>query len=50
VVLTRSITELWSEVSRSGQELLDQAYRGVKPAEIEMVKRVLKTVRRNLKA
>ncbi len=50
VVPTRSITELWSKVSRSGQELLDQAYQGVKPAEIEMVKRVLKTVRRNLKA
>jgi len=50
VVPTRSITELWSEVSRSGQELLDQAYRGVKPAEIETVKRVLKTVRGNLEA
>ena len=50
VVPTRSITELWSEVSRSGQDLLDQAYRGVKPAEIKIVKRVLKKVRRNLRA
>jgi MarR family transcriptional regulator for hemolysin len=50
VVPTSSITELWSQVSRSGQDLLDQAYRGVKPTEIEMVKRVLRTVRRNLKA
>ena len=49
VVPTRSITELWSEVSRSGQELLDQAYRGVKPREIKMVKRVLETIRNNLK-
>jgi DNA-binding MarR family transcriptional regulator len=49
VVPTRSITELWSEVSRSGQELLDQAYRGVKPREIKMVKRVLKTIRKNLR-
>ena len=50
VVLTKSITKIWSEVSQSGQELLDQAYRGIKPAEIEMVKRVLKKVRRNLQA
>ena len=50
VVLTKSITKIWSEVSQSGQELLDQAYRGVRPAEIEMVKRVLKKVRRNLQA
>ena len=50
VVPTKLITELWPEVSRAGRELLDQAYRGIRPAEINTVKRVLKTVRRNLKA
>jgi MarR family transcriptional regulator for hemolysin len=50
VVPTKLITELWPEVSRAGRELLDQAYRGLRPAEINTVKRVLKTVRRNLKA
>jgi DNA-binding MarR family transcriptional regulator len=50
VVPTRSITELWSKVSQSGQELLDEAYRGIRPAEIERVKRILKEVRRNLQA
>jgi DNA-binding MarR family transcriptional regulator len=50
VVPTKLITRLWPEVSRAGRELLDQAYRGLRPAEINTVKRVLKTVRRNLKA
>ena len=50
VVPTKLITRLWPDVSRAGRELLDQAYQGIRPAEIDTVKRVLKTVRKNLKA
>ncbi len=48
VVPTKKASEIWEEVSRAGRQLLDQAYRGVHPAEIETVKRVLERVRRNL--
>jgi MarR family transcriptional regulator for hemolysin len=49
VVLTQRATEVWEKVSRAAREVLDQAYQGVHPAEIETVKRVLERVRRNLK-
>jgi len=48
VVPTKPIKDLWSGVSRSGEELLDRAYRGVNAAEIETVKSVLRKVRKNL--
>ena len=50
VVPTKLITTLWPDASRAGRELLDQAYQGIQPEEIDTVKRVLKTVRKNLKA
>ena len=50
VVPTKLITTLWPDVSRAGRELLDQAYQGIRPEEIDTVKRVLKKVRKNLKA
>jgi MarR family transcriptional regulator for hemolysin len=49
VVLTERAVEIWDEVSRGAREMLNQAYKGVHPAEIETVKRVLERVRRNLK-
>ena len=49
VTPTRRSAEVWEKVSRAGREVLDQAYKGVHPAEIETVKRVLERVRRNLK-
>jgi MarR family transcriptional regulator for hemolysin len=49
VVKTEKANEVWEVISRSARELLNQAYRGVHPAEIETVKRVLERVRRNLK-
>lgn len=48
VELTKEAIKAWEEVSRAGRALLDQAYRGVHPSEIETVKRVLARVRRNL--
>ncbi len=48
VVPTKQATEVWEKVSRAGREVLDQAYQGVHPTEIETVKRVLGRVRRNL--
>ena len=48
VVVTESITNLWDQVHPSGQEILDIAYEGIDPKEIETVKRVLKKVRNNL--
>lgn len=48
VVPTDEAAKVWEEVSTAGRALLDQAYHGVHPAEIETVKRVLERVRRNL--
>lgn len=48
VVMTERAAEVWESISRAARELLHQAYRGVHPAEIETVKRVLERVRRNL--
>ncbi len=48
LVLTQKATQVWEKVSQAGRALLEQAYRGVHPAEIETVKRVLERVRRNL--
>lgn len=48
VVLTAKAAEVWKEVSQVGRALLDQAYQGIHPPEIEMVKRILERVRRNL--
>jgi DNA-binding MarR family transcriptional regulator len=50
VVPTDRAAEVWEGVSQAGRALLDQAYKGVHPAEIETVKRVLERVRRNLEA
>lgn len=50
VVPTPRAAEAWEEASAIGREILERAYRGVHPAEIETVKRVLEKVRRNLGA
>jgi MarR family transcriptional regulator for hemolysin len=46
---TEKATKVWEDVSREGRAILDQAYRGVHPAEIETVKRVLERIRLNLR-
>ncbi len=48
LVLTEKAAEVWETLSGYGRELLEQAYKGVHPAEIETVKRVLARVRKNL--
>ncbi len=48
VVPTDRALAVWDSISRAGREVLDQAYRGIHPSEIETVKRVLERVRRNL--
>ncbi len=50
IILTDKATKIWEEVSVAGRKLLDQAYKGVHPAEIETVKRVLERIRCNLGA
>ncbi len=50
VVLTDEALRVWEEVSQIARAMLNQAYRGIHPAEIEAVKRVLERVRRNLGA
>ncbi len=50
IVLTEKAAEVWENVSRAARLLLEEAYKGVHPAELEMVKRVLERVRRNLGA
>jgi len=48
VVPTEQALKVWDRISQGGREVLDQAYRGIHPSEIETVKRVLERVRRNL--
>ena len=48
VAPTPKAVEIWERISQAGRDLLDQAYKGVHPAEIETVKRVLERVRKNL--
>jgi DNA-binding MarR family transcriptional regulator len=48
VVPTEHAAETWEKISGAGLKMLDQAYLGIDPAEIETVKRVLEQVRRNL--
>lgn len=50
VAPTKRATDFWEKISKTGRAVLDQAYQGVTPAELETVKRVLKRVRRNLGA
>jgi MarR family transcriptional regulator, transcriptional regulator for hemolysin len=50
VVATEEAAEVWQKVSEIARAMLGQAYRGIHPAEIETVKRVLERVRRNLGA
>jgi MarR family transcriptional regulator, transcriptional regulator for hemolysin len=49
VVPSKRITKEWPKISRAGRDVLSQAYRGIDPAEIESVKRVLSRIRENLK-
>ncbi len=49
VVPTKRATEVWEKISQVGRAVMDQAYQGIPPAEIETVKRVLERVRKNLK-
>jgi len=48
VAPTEQAVAVWEKLSRTGRKVLDQAYRGIPPGEIEKVKRVLEQVRRNL--
>jgi len=50
VVPTEKAAETWDALSQGGREVLERAYRGVDPSEIETVKRVLEQVRRNLES
>lgn len=48
VVPTEKVAGIWEEISQTGREVLEQAYQGVSPEELETVKRVLKHIRENL--
>jgi MarR family transcriptional regulator for hemolysin len=48
VIPTEKAAGIWEQVSEAGRELLDQAYQGVSPEELETVKRILKHIRDNL--
>ena len=50
VVPTARATKIWKKVSKTGSAMLERAYRGIDPAEIETVKRILEQVRENLQA
>jgi len=48
VVSTEQSTQIWKKASALGLSVLEKAYRGIAPEDIEMVKRVLEQVRGNL--
>jgi MarR family transcriptional regulator for hemolysin len=48
VAPTKQAVAAWEKLSPNWRKVMDQAYRGIPPAEIETVKRVLEQVRRNL--
>jgi MarR family transcriptional regulator for hemolysin len=50
VVPTARAEQIWERISRAGRTVVDLAYRGICPQEIESAKRVLEKVRENLKA
>lgn len=50
VAPTKQAVEFWGNIAKTGRAVLDQAYREIKPAEIETVKRFLEQIRRNLGA
>jgi DNA-binding MarR family transcriptional regulator len=50
LVPTEKATEIWGKVSHLGRQVLNEAYQGIHPSEIETVKRVLDQVRKNLGA
>ncbi len=50
VELTEQTVKFWENITRTGQDVLEQAYKGLKREEIELVKRILGRVRQNLGA
>jgi MarR family transcriptional regulator for hemolysin len=50
VAPTKRAVEFWEKISNVGRSVLDQAYQGITPHELETVKQVLERVRRNLGA
>lgn len=48
IELTDKATAVWEKVSTAGRQLLNEAYAGVSPDDIEAVKRILAQVRHNL--
>ncbi|MCI5223338.1 MAG: MarR family transcriptional regulator [Candidatus Electrothrix sp. AR4] len=48
VIPTDKAAGIWEEISQTGREVLNQAYQGISPEELETVKRVLKHIRKNL--
>jgi DNA-binding MarR family transcriptional regulator len=45
---TRRVEQVWEEVSAAGRETLEQAYQGIDPDDLEIAKRVLGQIRKNL--
>ncbi len=48
VIPTEKAAGIWKEISQAGREVLEQAYQGVTPEELDTVKRILKHIRENL--
>ena len=48
VAMTDKAFKIWDKISLTGRELLDEAYKGIDPADIETVKQTLYRIRGNL--
>jgi MarR family transcriptional regulator for hemolysin len=48
VVPTHRAGEVWERISGAGRTVVDQAYRGIGPEEVETAKRIMEKVRGNL--
>lgn len=49
IIPTTKASEIWGQISHIGKEVMDQAYQGISDEDLEIVKRVLKKTRDNLK-
>ncbi len=50
VAPTKRAVKFWEKIAKTGRAVLDQAYQGITPHELETVKQVLERVRQNLGA
>jgi MarR family transcriptional regulator for hemolysin len=49
VVPTDQATQIWERIAGAGRSVVDRAYQGIGPEEVETAKRIMEKVRENLR-